>query len=78
MRGSTYTRVYTVSEFIENLRNIVLLLFFNFKDLCSEIKCGIDAVKTPHVSKPEECTCKCPEEAKGDPFFKCEGKLTSK
>ena len=49
---------------------------FHFEDLCSEIKCGIDAVKTPHASKPEECTCKCPEEAKGDPFFKCEGKRT--
>ena len=48
-----------------------------FSEPCNEIKCGVDAEKIENKAKPTECTCICPDEAKGDPFYKCDGEQTN-
>ena len=62
-------------EIITHVKNIIQIpkICF-FSEPCSEIKCGVDAEKIENKAKPSECTCICPDEAKGDPFHKCDGK----
>ena len=65
-------------EIITHVKNIIQIpkICF-FSEPCSEIKCGVDAEKIENKAKPSECTCICPDEAKGDPFHKCDGKQTN-